>query len=549
MGKTSKNPAQPATDIRIRIAGWAAEAFTVVFTIWQGSYFPLQFLLMMVLLIVAFVAFGKTITVTKEAALLFTIPLLFAISLFAKSENVYAGLTETLRALILPMCLILFCNIGPARIKKAVFAALMCVAVLGLLAFASIINIPGGIIEGSNRLQSVIQYANTTALLMLIGILYAVDDYVSGRKIGSLLCCAVFAAALLLTGSRTTLAVAIGACFLYSFIKTGKKGKLITAGVLVAACCALAGFSMLMDVRLLRLSLYEPTLVERWITYGDAVRLMRGNWLFGIGAGNWQEWQFRFQSAPYQVKFIHNHYLQLLLDGGILAPLVFCAAMLPPVFKAIRIKSVHSVILIAILLHAILDFDLIFSAVAMIAAFSLSQISSKGKSFKPGRFRYAAVLPLAAVVALWGSELFTTVADVNLEKGKLDASMGAYKAALALNPFRADLYYRMAQSTRDIGLTTDYIVEAIEHNPRDSGSVSILALIEAKNGNYSAALELCDSLIDNRKYSEEYRSQYRDIAEMAFADGAIGEAARVEIFAKLDEIPLGINPLYIQYIG
>ena len=548
MSKSRKAQAPPAKSFGSHLSEWIVYASIVVFTLWQGSYFPLQFMLMLALLMAAFVLAGRTAIISIEPLLLFAISLLYFLSLGIFSENRYAGLVEAIRTLVLPLSLITFRNSDSARTEKAIFAALMCVAILGLLSFASIIYIPGGVIEESNRLQSVIQYANTTALLMLVGALYAAEMFFARRKIANLVCCAIFLVSLVLTGSRTTLVVALAACFLYAFVKTGRRGRIIEACSLVAAVCAVVCLNALTDIRLFRISLYEPTLVERWITYGDAAAMMRGKWLTGIGAGNWQEWQFRLQSAPYNVKYVHNHYIQLLLDAGALAPLLFFAATVPAICKGLRSKSLHSIILIAIMAHAVLDFDLIFGAVAMIAMYSLSQLASGGKTIKIGKIRFAVIAPLLAVVVLWGSEAFSALGDSALARGRMESAMGEYRASLALNPLNTGLYYQMAQSTRDIELTEEYIRTAIDENPRDSRSISILALIESRNGNYGAALGLCKQLMENRKFSEEHQLLYLEIAGQAAALGIIGDREHEEVMEEIAAIRRQANPLYIQYI-
>ena len=546
--KLQKNPVLPTLTLRMRIAGWCTTTCIVAFSLWQGSYFPVQLLLMLAMLMLAFVLFGETLVITKEIVLLFAIVLIYGISLAVFSDGKYAGLIETLRTLAFPLALIVFHKTDPDRAEKAFFIALMSIAVLGLLAFASIIYIPGGVIESSNRLQSVIQYANTTALLMLIGILYSARNYISTKKIKFLCFGAVFFGALLLTGSRTTLVVAFASCFTYAFILVGRRGKIIAICSLAAAIGLALCLSFITDFRLLRISLYEPTLVERLITYQDAFGMLRGDWLFGIGVGNWQELQFIHQSAPYNVKYIHNFYMQMMLDGGIIAPLLLCAAVFPAIFKGLRSKSVHAAILIAVMLQAFLDFDMIFGAVGLITMFSLSRLSGGGKTLKIGKIRFAMLAPLLAVSVLWGSELSSSVADASLESGDLESAMSGYSTALALNPHNASLYYMMAQSTRDIELTEGHIRTAISKNPRDLRSISVLALIESRNGNYDAALRLCETLIENRRFSEEYQSLYIEIAEQAANLEVISDLEYEGILARIETISRDVNPLYTLYI-
>jgi len=596
MGKSKKKKPEQVNK-RLKYAEYAAFACIIGFTLWQGSYFPIQFLLMLALLLLAFALFGKSLLIPIEAVFLFCIPVLYAISLPILTANHYNGMMELLRILILPMTLILFRNTNSDKTERAVFVSLMGIAILGLLAFFRVIYIPGAVIETTNRLQSVIQYANTTALLMLIGILHSVHSYISQKKVGKLICGAIFAVTLLLTGSRTSLMVALAICALYAFIMAGRRGKLIVAGSVVLAVFAVVGLNIFTNIRIFQISVFEATLVERYITYQDAVSMMHGNWLLGIGTGNWQEWQFLYQSAPYNVRFIHNYYLQLLLDGGILAPLLFLSATLPAIIKGISSKNLHAFILIAVMIQALLDFDLIFSAVAMIAMYSLSQLiverderhikvcsgitegaktktqclikrckrhnrtgptmiegtkTSQGlalsKTVVIGKLRFVALAPMLVVMILWCSELLSLNADTNLLGGNREVSMSRYRTSLVLNPLKTELYYQMAQSTYDIETAEELLRTGVAKNPRDLQSLSALAMIESQRGNYADALILNEMLIENRRHFEEYQSLYLQTAEMALIHGVISQSQYEEIHERLKQITTQTNPLYRRFI-
>jgi O-antigen ligase len=516
--------------------------------VWQGAYFPAQLTGMLALLAVAFMIGGGEIKAPLSAALLFAVSLLQFISLAARANDLYTGLIECLRYLTMPCALLFFMNSDARRNGRAVFAGLMIIAALGLLAYWSVIIIPSGVIESSRRLQSTIQYANTTALLMLVGSLYAIRAFLEKRQIRYIVCGAIFVAVLVLSGSRTTFVIAVGIWLAYAFITAGRRGKLITALAAVAAAAVIAGLTMIPSIRLFRISLLEPTLVERWITYADALEMLKDKPLLGIGIGNWRTEQFIYQSAPYSVKYIHNYYLQLFLDGGALAPILFVAALAPAVARGIRRKSVHAVILLAVMLHALLDFDLIFAAVGMTAMYSLSQITGAGITLTPGKRRFAAAVPLALILALWTSEALARDADTRLQRGALDAAMREYKLALAIDPLNSGLYYQMAQSTRDTALTEELLREALARDPADADPAAILARICAVNGDFNEAVELCEGLLQKRRFSTEYQELYRDVLVQAVSAGALSDGEYDKKLLDLDAKIKDVNPLYVKYI-
>jgi O-antigen ligase len=520
----------------------------VLFIVWQGAYFPSQFLLILVLLIVAFIVRSKTLSLSREVAFLFGVALLLFVSLMFRADNTYAGLTECLRFLVMPCTLLFFINSNAKLNKRAIFVGLMFVAILGLLSYVGIIVIPSGVIASSGRLQSTLQYANTTALLMLIGTLYAVQAFITSHKVRYVVCAIICTATLVLTGSRTTFIIAIASWVVFVFISASKRGKVITALYALVAIIVVLFLTTIPGVRLFRISLTEPTLVERYVTYSDALIMLKEKWLLGIGVGNWQTQQFVYQSAPYNVKYIHNYYLQLFLDGGILAPIIFIATLIPAVIRGLKSERLHAVILVTILVHALLDFDLNFAAIGAIAMFSLSQLVSTFRTVKIGKLRCIAIAPLFIIAVLCLSEMLSMNAGEQLKRGELGTAMSEYKSAYALNPLNHELLYQMAQATHDIALTENLIREAIAGNPDDLNSIAILTRISVVNADYSETIALAETLIEKRRFSVEYQNLFIEVLTQAVkADAITGE----EISSKLrilDERTANVNPLYARYI-
>jgi O-antigen ligase len=544
--KAAKLSAQP--DLAGLFGAWCVSACIAVFTVWQGAYFPVQFLLMLSVFAAAFVLRGKEISASPEVLILLGVSVLYFVSFAILSENRYGGLTESLRTLVFPVSLLFFLNSDKDRSQKSATIGLLIVAVLGLLAYADILPLPGAVITSSNRLQSTIQYANTTALLMIIGTLYSADDFLKRKRITSAICFAVFVLALALTGSRTSLVTALAIGTVYALIKANRRGKLIVCGAVAAATVALVCLTAIPGIRLLRISLYEPTLVERFITYGDALSMLKSKPLLGIGVGNWQTLQYSAQSAPYNVKFIHNYYLQLFLDGGILAPLLFLTSLVPAVVRGVRGRSVHACIILAVMLHAVLDFDLVFASVGVLTMLSLSHLTTRGRTLRVGRLRLIALAPLLVLLTLWTSEALSSRANTQLSRGNLESSMSLNTAALAINPVNTGLYYDMAQSTRDVALTRELLQKAIESNPRDYRSLAMLVRIQAMNGDFGGALDSVERLNFYWRYSEDYQALYREVIQSAVESGYLSDGDAKLRLADIETRSIPQNPLYTLYI-
>ncbi|MDR1641516.1 MAG: O-antigen ligase family protein [Clostridiales bacterium] len=471
-----------------------------------------------------------------DVALLSGIVLLYAISLIFLSQNRYAGLTETLRVAIMPLSLAYFLNGDSKHSEKLVYIGLMCVAVIGLLESMSIVVIPNGLDSSNDRLQSVLQYANTTALLMMIGAFYAFQSFLDHRKLGNLICLAAFLIAFALTGSRISLIVLVVTGTVYALMLVKGKGKYVILCSVAAATIFIVLMSMFSSFHLFRISLFEGTFLERLISFQDAFKMLRGRWLLGIGSGNWQTWHHQYQTTYYNVRYIHNYYLQLFLDSGVVSPLLFVAVIIPAIVRGIKAKSVNACVLIAIALRALLDFDMIFASVGAIAMLSVSRLTVRTKVLPVGKIRGLAVVPLVFLIAITASEAFSSLADRNLMQGNLESSMKFNEIALKLNPVKYNSYFKMALSAQDIGQAEELLRTATEKDPSDLESLEALAELLASSDRYDEALELCERLITEWKNSPQFLELYYETLKMAFEAKSIDEPEYSKKLNALDQI-------------
>ena len=481
-------------DLRPHIATAAICTALSLAVIWQGSFFTVQYIILLAIPFAAFAFSERSVTVTLNTLLFVGLTLVMLASLLIAAKEPQIGIREWLRYLLMPIYLQFFIVFKDKSkwYMKAFFIGIATVAIFGILAYFGGIEIPFGIIEQSGRMQSTIQYANTTALLMLIGVLYSTHYFQETRNWRYPLYAVGFAYCLYLTGSRTTFILLFAIALMYTISRLKLKARLISIGILAATAAAF----LLIGGRIVRISLTEPTFIERVITWQDGLALAMQNPFFGLGIGNWQFEQFLYQSAPYGVRYIHNYYVQLALDGGVLAMLIFAAALANSLWRGRKERSIHLFAILAIALHIFMDFDMSFGAVILILMFSLAQVPDKEIklfTFQSKRLRFLALAPAIFFAVIW-------VAEFN-----------------RIPPDPLDAKFAVARQL-------------------------------AAEGEYITAIEYTEELIRLWRFNEEYQVFYRKLLVAAVAAKELSDDEQRQKLMVSEQSSTQMNPLYIRYI-
>ena len=250
----------------------------------------------------------------------------------------------------------------------------------------------------NGRLSGFFQYPNTFALYLLVCVVLIL--FQNELNIRRMIYLAVLFLGVALSGSRTGF-ILWGAVLIIFLVRSkSRKGRLYVAalaGLLLAASgiyAAVTGdFSS--AARYLTTSASSSTLLGRLLYCRDALPIILKH-PFGLGYMGYFFTQGSFQTGVYSVVNIHNELFQLLLDIG-WVPTIICIWVLIRSFRSGGITE--RVIIVVIVLHSMLDFDLQFIAIDLIllAALSYEPLRSvrwKGRTF--GRC-CAAVLGVCAL--------------------------------------------------------------------------------------------------------------------------------------------------------
>jgi len=123
--------------------------------------------------------------------------------------------------------------------------------------------------------------------------------------------------------------------------------------------------------RFTNISFEDSSVQARFLFIEDALKIVKDNLLFGTGGGGWNAEYRAYRSYLYFTSEVHNHYLQVLVENGILGFVAYLGLWFLLISnlwrKHVTEKSDSNILLIIItlglMLHSFIDFDLTFPAV------------------------------------------------------------------------------------------------------------------------------------------------------------------------------------------
>jgi len=272
--------------------------------------------------------------------------------------------------------------------------------------------------EREGRLESTLQYANALALILLVGILISMIAFAKTQSKLQLLLLTVNAVGLLLTFSRSIwilwLVAIVLIILLIPQLRTKRSILFITVShVLSLAIAMLIKQDILFFInRVASIQTKTSEFQIRLVYWKDSVHMFLDYLWGGTGGGGWSVLQHIYQSQQYYVKFIHNHYIQVFLDIGLIGGLSFLAIIVIFIKNGLsRLKSVENedaveikgilVIVGAMLIHAGFDFDLTFPLIFTILIGFMLLIPLNIKEIRLTRSQLAASGSVVVIFALF----------------------------------------------------------------------------------------------------------------------------------------------------
>lgn len=387
----------------------------------------------------------------------------------------------------------------------------------------------------NNRLAGFFQYANTNALFLAIGILiliYYRGEYCS--KLYWVIQIVLLTSGFLLTGSRSVLLLLVGWGIWYA-IKTKEFRKPFFAvagalGLLGGLFVAITGNTTNVG-RIFTLFTSNSTLWGRLLYYRDAILLlMRRFW--GLGRMGYYYSQGSFQSGVYRIRFVHNDFLQLALDYGVIVLLLAVVFLIWQLYRGKQSRT-DKELLVFVCLASLADFHFQYILIVLLACLFLDH--GEGVREKKAQLKENYII-LPVYLLIFGYICMGTWA------GKV----GNYGMALSLLPDYTLAQEKKILSGIDAVECYEEACRLLRKNPSN-----ITAYI-VRGGFYVSQLQIregiadLDRMLELDPYNVEYYRQYEILLQnyCALCESGEIEDAEMELAKeRMESLPLQLEKM------
>lgn len=360
-------------------------------------------------------------------------------------------------------------------------------------------------VSAVGRVNGFFGYANTMALFLILGIV--IEEHCGGWERRGLQLILVIG--LLATGSRTAFVIFCG-YLAWNFIRDKEKSPYFLLAFLgiagVLGLMGLSGRNISSMGRFLKISLNESTLQGRILYWEDAVSMLVKR-PAGLGYMGYFYFQQAHQTGVYSVRFVHNEWLQWVLDYGMLAGagLIIC---LYYHCKGNSMSRLDKEILSIVAIHSFFDFHLQFLTIVTIALLLLpkgrSELYFGGNVKRKRRWEYGLGMATAFAACLCFSVI---VADYHAKNGN-------YKEAVRWNPLSAQYKQEYLLQSENLKTAEAYADSLLKGNKYLYTAYLMKSNAAAVDG------RLDDFVINRRKVLglRQYKiEEYEDYLEILFS--------------------------------
>ena len=354
------------------------------------------------------------------------------------------------------------------------------------------------VLAPEGRLAGFMEYPNTFALFLLIGLILQTTKKVRDKR--DILLDALLMAGIFASGSRTSFLLLIFILIAAACLRRERRFAMEEAGILAAGLLLSAAASQLglcsAAGRYLTTSTGDSTLLSRLLYFKDALPVIAMH-PFGLGYLGYSAVQGSIQHGVYTVSLVHNELLQLLLDIGWVPVALLCAALVQAFF-AKTAGAQKRLLLLVILGHCMMDFDLQFLSIWFLLLPLLEGHRGKPVTLRKGGVPAGAAGAALAALCLW------------MSAGEVLYQSGACNACLAVTPFHTKAMEQRLTELSDPEALEELSNQILEKNPYSSLAYSAKANAALARGDVAAMAEAKEAAIVRNPYGLEEYTDYFD---------------------------------------
>lgn len=374
----------------------------------------------------------------------------------------------------------------------------------------------------SNRITGMFQYSNVFALYLLIGFIIITNKKKKEEKVkeakeesvkteknkkenrekllkkySPIICGIILLIGILMTGSRTTFIITTIYIIYLCFRKENRYRKIY--GITYAVILLLLGIYVLITKnietigRIFTISMDSSTLLGRILYWKDGLNLLLEN-IFGYGYMGYSYKIYEIQTGMYYTKFVHNDYLQIALDIGIVPLVIFIIFLVKSLFSKNNSK-LNKIILIAIIIHMFLEFDLQFMIIFYILLMCLEEKTYKKIEIEKSITSYLVIGIIILVYGYYGIACFMNY----IKQDEIAINM--------LGDF-TEAKVNVMNSTENLNTANRLADEVLEKNIYAYQAYGIKAIYYLQNNEFEKMIEMKKKEIALDKYNPQVYEDY-----------------------------------------
>ncbi len=252
-------------------------------------------------------------------------------------------------------------------IEYGIIISGVVVTFIGFAALSGVVNIDGALY--GQRMQSTFQYANVTALYLMIAIILCGKGTFCLPHF-SLMLISILTCGLIFTYSRGVWII-FGVVNIFALlskkmlIQKNIKNKYPYTLLIISIMVIL--LSSTNFTRLTHINFSATEWQARLAYYKGALQLIRYYPLVGVGAGGWQK--VCEQYVGLYTKYVHNYFLQILCDVGFIGFIAFISFIVSVIYAFVKTKLKDwyaLLIVLSIMMHSLIDVGMHFQLIAII---------------------------------------------------------------------------------------------------------------------------------------------------------------------------------------